>query len=68
MFARERCVKEIVRAIQAVEDGTTPIKIAVEYAFALGEECAREDAMHRACLGFSEARAHREALMRGFVT
>lgn len=68
MFARERCVREIERAIGALEAGKVTPREALEFAFALGEECAREDSMHRACMGFSEARAHREALMRSFVT
>lgn len=67
MFARERCLKEIERVVLALEDSRTSARAALEYAFALGEECAREDAMHRACLGFSEARAHRESMMRAFV-
>lgn len=68
MFARERCVKEIARVAKAVEDKHVALSIALEYVFALGEECAREDAMHRACLGFSETRAHREDMMRRFLT
>lgn len=58
MFARERCTREIARVIDKHPDA----RDAIMFAFALGEECAREDIMHRACLEFSEARAARERL------
>jgi hypothetical protein len=67
MLVRDRCLKEIDRALAALDDGRITARAALEFAYALGEECAREDFMHRACMGFSEARTHREAMMRSFL-
>jgi hypothetical protein len=68
VFARERCVKELSRVEALVANGSVTIAEALAYAFALGEECSREDTMHRACMGFSEARAARERMMRSFTS
>ncbi len=63
MFARERCAREIERVVRAVAEGDAEAEEAIRFAFSLGEECAREDIMHSACMGYSEARAQRESMM-----
>jgi hypothetical protein len=56
---------ELERICRRVEAGTITLVEGLGRAFALGAEFERLDIMHAACEGYSRARAHREALLRG---
>lgn len=57
---RELCARELDRIERRLATGRLSAHEALERAFALGEECAREEMMHAACVAFSHARLERE--------